>query len=305
MILETYFQASLFQNSGTAGWMPDGPITMVSVSKYIPYPMDNSGDCLHNLTMRGVIWKTGETAPRKSEFQARSAFKAGSRAADPADRKSDRSFLHVQAYWFREDIMTKGDKLQAYKEKRNFFKTPEPEAVSEKSSRQPIFVIQQHDARRMHFDFRLEVDGVLASWAVPKGPSTDPLEKRLAVRTEDHPLEYADFEGRIPDDEYGGGVVIVWDTGRYENRSHKEENKISVKKALDEGNIRVRLFGKKLQGGYALIHAKMRGDEKNWLLVKEDDDQADARRNPVSAEPESVLSGKTIKEMAEAFGIED
>jgi DNA ligase D-like protein (predicted 3'-phosphoesterase) len=201
--------------------------------------------------------------------------------------------------------MTKEDKLQAYKKKRNFSKTPEPGAGSGQSSRGPIFVIQQHDASRMHFDLRLEIDGVLASWAVPKGPSTDPLEKRLAVRTEDHPLEYADFEGRIPEDEYGGGVVIVWDTGRYENRSRKEGREISVSKALAEGNIKVRLYGDKLKGGYALIHAKIGGDERNWLLVKEDDDQADARRNPVSTEPKSVLSGKTIKEMAEASGIED
>ena len=119
--------------------------------------------------------------------------------------------------------MTDEDKLQAYKGKRNFSETPEPKAGSGKSSRQPVFVIQQHDARRMHFDFRLEVAGVLASWSVPKGPSTDPLEKRLAVRTEDHPLDYADFEGRIPEQEYGAGVVIVWDTGRYENRSRKRE----------------------------------------------------------------------------------
>jgi DNA ligase D-like protein (predicted 3'-phosphoesterase) len=202
-------------------------------------------------------------------------------------------------------MMSREAKLQAYKKKRNFSQTPEPASGSQKSSREPIFVIQQHDARSMHFDFRLEVDGVLASWAVPKGPSTDPLEKRLAVRTEDHPLEYADFEGRIPEDEYGGGVVIVWDTGRYENRSRKEDREISVKKALDAGNVKVRLHGKKLQGVYALIHAKMRGDEKNWLLVKEDDDQADARRNPVSTEPVSVLSGKTIKEMAEETGSED
>jgi DNA ligase D-like protein (predicted 3'-phosphoesterase) len=197
--------------------------------------------------------------------------------------------------------MTEENKLQAYKGKRNFSKTPEPKAGSGKSSRQPIFVIQQHDARRMHFDFRLEVEGVLASWSVPKGPSTDPLEKRLAVRTEDHPLDYADFEGRIPEQEYGAGVVIVWDTGRYENRSRKEEREISVRKALDEGNVKVRLYGKKLKGGYALVHAKMGGDERNWLLVKEDDDHADARRNPVSTDPQSVLSGKTIKEMAEAM----
>ena len=111
--------------------------------------------------------------------------------------------------------MNEANKLTEYKRKRDFSRTTEPEGHSGTSSRQPIFVIQQHDATRMHYDFRLEVDGVLASWAVPKGLSTDPGEKRLAVRTEDHPLDYADFEGRIPEGEYGAGVVIVWDTGPY------------------------------------------------------------------------------------------
>lgn len=196
--------------------------------------------------------------------------------------------------------MAENDKLKTYKGKRDFSKTPEPKSDSQNPSGGPIFVIQQHDASRMHFDFRLEIAGVLASWAVPKGPSTDPREKRLAVRTEDHPLAYADFEGRIPEDEYGAGAVIVWDTGQYENRSRKGEEQIDIETALAEGNIKVRLHGEKLQGGYALIHARMGGDEKSWLLVKENDEHADARRNPVSTQPESVLSGKTVAEIVDA-----
>jgi DNA ligase D-like protein (predicted 3'-phosphoesterase) len=199
--------------------------------------------------------------------------------------------------FYREGMMKKGEKLKEYIGKRDFSKTSEPKAGSEKSSKKPIFVIQQHDASHMHFDFRLEVDGVLASWAVPKGPSTSPQDKRLAVRTEDHPLAYADFEGSIPEGEYGAGVVIVWDTGEFENASQKDGKEISLEKALAEGIVKVKLHGKKLKGGYALIHTKMRGDEKNWLLVKEKDEDADARRNPVATEPESVLSGKTIEEM--------
>jgi len=197
--------------------------------------------------------------------------------------------------------MKKEERLKGYKAKRNFTKTPEPKAAPAKSSEKPIFVIQQHDARSMHFDFRLDVDGVLASWAVPKGPSMDPREKRLAVRTEDHPMEYADFEGEIPEGEYGAGTVIVWDTGDYENMSQKDGKKIPMSEALREGHAKVNLFGKKLKGGYALIHTKMRGDDKNWLLIKEDDEEADARRNPVSTEPESVISGKTVKEMEGNF----
>jgi DNA ligase D-like protein (predicted 3'-phosphoesterase) len=192
-----------------------------------------------------------------------------------------------------------GHKLAEYEGKRDFHRTPEPGAALRKASESPIFVVQQHDASHMHFDFRLEVDGVLASWAVPKGPSTDPKEKRLAVRTEDHPLDYADFEGRIPEEEYGGGAVIVWDRGEYENVSSKKGVKLSVKEALEAGQVKVRLFGKKLRGGYALVHAKMGGQDKNWLLIKEKDDEADARRNPIVMEPKSVLSGKTVKEMAQ------
>jgi DNA ligase D-like protein (predicted 3'-phosphoesterase) len=198
--------------------------------------------------------------------------------------------------------MKKSDKLNAYQAKRDFSKTPEPKAEVGKTAEGPIFVVQQHDASHMHYDFRLEVDGVLASWAVPKGPSTDPKDKRLAVRTEDHPLDYAYFEGTIPEGEYGAGTVIVWDTGPYENISQKDGQAISLAEALEAGHGKVRLKGKKLKGGYALIHTRMGGSEKNWLLIKENDDQADARRNPVSTEPKSVLSGKTIKEMAEAMG---
>ena len=192
------------------------------------------------------------------------------------------------------------DKLETYRGKRDFSRTPEPESGSEGAGGKPIFVIQQHAARRMHFDFRLEVDGVLASWAVPKGPSTDPRERRLAVRTEDHPLEYARFEGRIPEGEYGGGLVIVWDTGEYQNMSEEDGRRIPVKEALGAGHAKVRLLGRKIRGGYALIHTRMGGEEKNWLLVKEKDEEADARRNPVATEPRSVLSGKTVEEMAES-----
>lgn len=196
------------------------------------------------------------------------------------------------------------DKLQEYKGKRDFSKTPEPSG-GEGSGGKPIFVIQQHDASSMHYDFRLEHDGVLLSWAVPKGPSTNPKDKRLAVRTEDHPLDYARFEGRIPEKEYGGGVVIVWDYGTYENISEKDDEPIDMDAAIKKGHIRVKLDGSKLSGGYSLIHTRMRGDEKNWLLIKEDDDGADARRNPTSTEPKSIISGKTIEEMGEAVPPED
>jgi DNA ligase D-like protein (predicted 3'-phosphoesterase) len=157
-------------------------------------------------------------------------------------------------------------------------------------------VIQQHDASTMHFDLRLEVDGVLASWAVPKGPSTDPREKRLAVPTEDHPLDYADFEGVIPEGEYGAGTVVVWDTGTYRNLTVDDDGEeVPVADAIEQGHVVVELRGEKVPGGYALT----RTGEDRWLLVKTDDDDADARRNPVSTQPESVLSGRDLDEVAE------
>jgi DNA ligase D-like protein (predicted 3'-phosphoesterase) len=133
---------------------------------------------------------------------------------------------------------------------------------------------------------------VLVSWAVPKGPSTDPRDKRLATRTEDHPLDYVDFEGRIPEGEYGAGTVVVWDRGTYENL--REED---VAAGLERGHLSVWLDGRKICGGYALTHTRMRGDDRNWLLVKVDDAEADRRRKPVRTQPESVLSGRTNEDL--------
>jgi DNA ligase D-like protein (predicted 3'-phosphoesterase) len=160
----------------------------------------------------------------------------------------------------------------------------------------PVFVVQKHQARNLHYDFRLEVDGALASWAVPKGPSTDPREKRLAMRVEDHPLDYGDFEGVIPKGSYGAGAVIVWDTGGYRNITRKDGREVPMREALEKGHAVVWLDGHKLTGGYALTRTGG-GDKERWLLVKTRDDEADARRNPVSSRPESVLSGKTIEQL--------
>lgn len=191
------------------------------------------------------------------------------------------------------------DSLRKYKSKRDFDSSPEPRgnSMAQKHGK-PIFVIQKHDASHLHYDFRLEIDGVLKSWAVPKGPSTDPHEKRLAVETEDHPMEYATFEGVIPEGHYGAGPVIVWDTGTFDNIKEKDGKIISLSQSYKNGQIEVDLHGKKLNGGYALVRTTIGGDKKQWLLIKMRDKYADARRNPVSTESESVLSGKTIKEIA-------
>ena len=203
--------------------------------------------------------------------------------------------------------MKNDDKLSPYRSKRDFRKTPEPSdrgrsGAPTASKSQPIFVIQQHAASSLHWDFRIEVDGVLKSWAVPKGPSTDPREKRLAVATEDHPLAYADFEGVIPQDEYGGGTVMIWDAGSYENLTRENDEAIPIADALDRGHAEIWLEGKKLRGGYALVHGRLGGKEESWLLIKKKDEAADARRRPTRTEPQSVLSGRTLEEIAEQEG---
>jgi DNA ligase D-like protein (predicted 3'-phosphoesterase) len=160
-------------------------------------------------------------------------------------------------------------------------------------------VIQKHAARSEHYDLRLEADGVLKSWAVPKGPSTDPRQKRLAIRVEDHPIEYAQFEGVIREGQYGAGAVIVWDTGTYRNRTKRDGAEVPIERALEEGHVVVELQGHKLRGGYALTRtgADGRGRER-WLLVKKRDEHADAARDILSARPESVLTGRTLEQVA-------
>ena len=188
------------------------------------------------------------------------------------------------------------DRLDRYRERRDFSRSTEPTGDVASTSGNRVFVIQKHDASNLHYDFRLEVGGVLKSWAVPKGPSTDPREKRLAIATEDHPLDYADFEGVIPEGEYGAGTVLIWDYGTYENITEKENGLRPMSEALAKGHALVRLSGAKIHGGYALQRTD--DDADQWLLIKMDDDAADARRNPVSTEPASVVSGRDLDEIA-------
>lgn len=188
------------------------------------------------------------------------------------------------------------DALKSYHKKRDFKKTTEPKGEVKKRTGKPIFVIQKHDATSLHYDFRFEMDGVLKSWAIPKGPSTNPNEKHLAVETEDHPMEYAKFEGVIPEGEYGAGPVLIWDRGTYENLKEMQGKDISIQEMYKKGRIELFLHGEKLQGAYALIKTKGMGDNK-WLFFKMKDEYADARKNITKSHPESVKSGKTIDEI--------
>jgi DNA ligase D-like protein (predicted 3'-phosphoesterase) len=190
------------------------------------------------------------------------------------------------------------DRLGEYRKKRSSGRSPEPRGrIRRSGKRLPRFVVQKHDATSLHYDFRLEADGVLKSWAVPKGPSLKPADKRLAMPTEDHPIDYASFEGVIPDGEYGAGPVIVWDRGTYRNLTDDDGVEVSVVEGVERGHLKVWLDGEKLTGGFALTRAGG-GKRPRWLLVKMDDERADSRRNPVSSQPRSVLSGKTIEDLA-------
>ncbi len=185
------------------------------------------------------------------------------------------------------------DRLRTYRDKRDFAATSEPDGSRAVSGGQ-IFVVQKHRARSLHYDLRLEVDGVLKSWAVPKGPSADPRDKRLAIETENHPLEYARFEGVIPVGQYGAGAVIVWDTGPYRNITQKDGRAVPIAEALQNGHAAIWLEGQRLSGGYALTRT-----QRGWILVKMKDDLADSSRDILKALPRSVLSGRTVEEVAE------
>ncbi|MBT2561633.1 DNA ligase D [Pedobacter sp. ISL-68] len=187
--------------------------------------------------------------------------------------------------------------LKKYVAKRDFSKTTEPKSGKSSDRNKLHFVIQKHDASRLHYDFRLEMEGVLKSWAVPKGPSTDPKTKRLAMMVEDHPYDYKDFEGIIPQGEYGGGTVIVWDEGTYEPIETIKGKKAQEKHLLGQlkdGSLKIKLNGEKLHGEFALVKTHGMG-ENGWLLIKHKDDYASTK--DITKEDKSVLSGKTIEKM--------
>src|SRR3984893_10622882 len=182
--------------------------------------------------------------------------------------------------------------LKDYRNKRHFERTPEPRGSAHRSGDR-VFVIQKHAATRLHYDLRLEVEGVLKSWAVPKGPSLDPGAKRLAVQVEDHPFEYRTFEGSIPKGQYGGGEVIIWDQGTY-----APEGELSARDQLARGELKFHLYGEKLRGSFVLVKLKKPGSKNEWLLIKHRDSFADANWN-AEEHTESVVSGRTLEDLVE------
>jgi DNA ligase D-like protein (predicted 3'-phosphoesterase) len=197
------------------------------------------------------------------------------------------------------------DRLRTYRGRRDFERTREPSGQGPRAGGdEPRFVVQIHDASRMHFDFRLQVDDVLKSWSVPKGPSTDPADKRMAVPTEDHPLEYEEFEGVIPKGEYGGGTVIVWDHGTYEPLSHDRRGRpVDFAESLERGHATFRLHGSKLRGEYALTRFRGgEGEQEAWLLVRKGRAGASGHGTVDPRRARSVRTGRTLAQVAAGDG---
>ncbi len=194
--------------------------------------------------------------------------------------------------------------LTLYKKKRNFGATPEPEGKTKDQKNALVFVVQQHHASHLHYDFRLEMEGVLKSWAVPKGPSMNPQDKRLAMMVEDHPYDYKDFEGNIPEGNYGGGNVIVWDNGTYHQPQpdNKEKDEKALLAALHKGHLNFILKGKKLKGEFSLVKIKNGKQENAWLLMKKEDKYA--TDEDITEKNKSVISKVTLEQLAKKYGNE-
>jgi bifunctional non-homologous end joining protein LigD len=188
--------------------------------------------------------------------------------------------------------------LTKYNEKRNFSVTPEPSgkgAAKQGGADKGIYVVQKHRATALHYDFRLEFGGTLLSWAVPKGPSLDPSVKRLAMQVEDHPIDYASFEGVIPEGEYGGGTVMVWDNGTW------EPEQADVAASIEKGDFKFKLHGKKLKGSWVLVRTRGFGSKPSWLLIKHRDDFA-STEDVEATKPKSIVSGRLLAEIAREGG---
>jgi DNA ligase D-like protein (predicted 3'-phosphoesterase) len=193
---------------------------------------------------------------------------------------------------------SQGAVLERYHGQRDFHRSPESRGRRRAALAKPIFVIQKHASSTLHYDFRIEAGGVLKSWAVPKGPSMNPRDKRLAVPTEDHPMEYAAFEGVIPEGQYGAGTVMVWDSGIMESmKKDAHGRQIPLAEQIESGHATFRLDGMKLKGGFALIRSG-KGKQERWFLIKMADDEADPIYNPVNSEPDSVLTDRSLEEIA-------
>ncbi|MDQ2889013.1 MAG: hypothetical protein M3R65_00475 [Gemmatimonadota bacterium] len=268
--------------------------------------------------------KSSERATRKSTARTTErATKTAGGASKPATKRSTKPASKLastsatkpatkSAKTTRKSTskLSAAEQLREYQRKRDFEKTAEPSgATTRKASREPAanelrFVIQKHAATRLHYDLRLEMDGVMKSWAVPKGPSADPSVKRLAMQVEDHPIEYNDFEGTIPAGEYGGGTVMLWDNGTYaiENAPTDDQN-AAAHDAYERGELKLDFHGKRIKGSYALVRTGGMGgnaSKPSWLLIKHRDDGAHPESEWILTEKhvKSVESGRTMDQIS-------
>jgi bifunctional non-homologous end joining protein LigD len=190
--------------------------------------------------------------------------------------------------------------LAEYRRKRDFTRTREPAGGRSRVGRKLAFVIQKHAASHLHFDLRLELDGVMKSWAVPKGPSLDPTVKRLAMQVEDHPIEYNKFEGTIPEGEYGGGTVMLWDRGTYTAPGDEPDPEAALRRGYEKGDFKFELHGKRLQGSWVLVRIRRDEERRQWLLIKHRDEYAAEGADIVADVTTSVATGRTMDEIARA-----
>ena len=190
--------------------------------------------------------------------------------------------------------------LAEYRRKRDFTRTREPAGGRSSTGKKLAFVIQKHAASHLHFDLRLELDGVMKSWAVPKGPSLDPTVKRLAMQVEDHPIEYNKFEGTIPEGEYGGGTVMLWDRGTYTAPGDEPDAEDALRRGYEKGDFKFELHGKRLQGSWVLVRIRRDEERRQWLLIKHRDEYAEEGADIVADVTTSVSTGRTMEEIGAA-----
>ena len=236
---------------------------------------------------------TSKSAPRSS---AKSTAKSGSRSATTSTGRSATGTAVKSARKTSGRSASKATPLAEYNAKRDFSKTKEPAGKVPKAKGKTLhFVIQKHAASHLHYDFRLELDGVMKSWAVPKGPSLDPSVRRLAMEVEDHPISYNTFEGTIPQGEYGGGTVMLWDRGTYEAEDGGGPE--SLRRGYDRGDLKIVLHGERLEGGWVLVRLRRPG-RPQWLLIKHRDEHADEGRDITEENTTSVTTNRTMEQIA-------
>jgi len=233
---------------------------------------------------------------RKTTARSKSTKRATSRGAGPAAKSSRKSKASSKTARPARKRAASAAPLAEYNAKRDFSRTAEPAGKVPKPRGKTLhFVIQKHAASHLHYDFRLELDGVMKSWAVPKGPSLDPTVRRLAMEVEDHPISYNTFEGTIPKGEYGGGTVMLWDRGTYE--ADDEGGAASLRRGYEKGELRFVMHGERLRGGFVLARLRRPG-RPQWLLIKRRDDHADDARDITAEETRSIVTKRTMDQIA-------